>query len=373
MSRKRILYTIPNFDTAGSGKALLNIATKLDPQKFEVHILCLHRKGVFFQEVVNSGLTVHVFNYLPKARPLHRMLSDCWRVSRKMKKINPAVIHSFHYSANYTEAIAAKMARIPWVFTKKNMNWGGASKNAWLLRSFLAKRIAVQNTDMIREFYPNSKKTHLIPRGVNVSHFETSEVRESIKTQLQTPIHDRVLITVANFVPVKGAEVLIRAFQQLHHAHPDWSLWLVGDASNSYGEELKTLVAEFDLADKIKFSGKQADIRPYLDHAEIFVLPTKNEGRKEGSPVSLLEAMANGKVVFGSDVPGIKDQLENFPDFIFSAGAIDDLATKLSKYMQLPPSKLQTIGAAFHEHVSLQYPIEKEVERHVALYNTITN
>lgn len=373
MTRKRILFTIPNFDTAGSGKALLNIATKLDPEQFEVHILCLHRKGIFFQEVVNSGLTIHVFDYLPKARPLHVMFRNCWRVSRKLKKINPAVIHSFHYSANYTEAIAARLAGIPWVFTKKNMNWGGASKNAWLLRSYLAKHIVVQNKDMIREFYTNSNKVHLIPRGVNVGHFEKSEARESIKIQMQTPVHDRILITVANFVPVKGAEVLIRAFHQIYGEHSNWCLWLVGDANNSYGEKLKNLVFKFNLSDKIKFSGKQTDIRQYLNHAEIFILPTKNVGRKEGSPVSLLEAMANGKVVLGSDVPGIKDQLENFPDFIFTAGDIDELATKLSKYMQLPKAALQKIGTAFYEHVSHQYPIEKEVGRHSALYNTISN
>ena len=49
--RIKILYTIPNFDTAGSGKALLNIAKKLNPDKFEVEIACLHNRGLFFKEV----------------------------------------------------------------------------------------------------------------------------------------------------------------------------------------------------------------------------------------------------------------------------------------------------------------------------------
>ncbi len=40
------------------------------------------------------------------------------------------------------------------------------------------------------------------------------------------------------------------------------------------------------------------------------MLPTLDKG--EGFPVSLLEAMANGKIVLGSAVPGIKDQLQEF-------------------------------------------------------------
>ena len=47
----KILYTIPNFDTAGSGKALLNLALGLDKNIFEPHIACLNDKGDFFKIV----------------------------------------------------------------------------------------------------------------------------------------------------------------------------------------------------------------------------------------------------------------------------------------------------------------------------------
>src|SRR5690554_4988992 len=159
MKKIKVLFTIPNFDTAGSGKALLNIAKGLDAEMFEAHIMCLHDRGEFFKVVHDSGLPIHVYNYTTNPRPIGKMLRHCWNVSRKFKEIGPDVIHSYHYSPDYTEALAARMAGIPWVFTKKNMNWGGKSKNAWKLRSFLAKKIAVQNTDMINQFYPKSKKT----------------------------------------------------------------------------------------------------------------------------------------------------------------------------------------------------------------------
>src|SRR5690606_4979464 len=128
MKKIKILYTIPNFDTAGSGKALLNIALGLDKEKFEPHILCLHNKGAFFRTVEQSGIPIHIFDYIPKERPFLKMFRSCIDVSKKIKNINPDIVHSFHYSSNYTEALSTRIAGKKWVFTKKNMSWGGASK-----------------------------------------------------------------------------------------------------------------------------------------------------------------------------------------------------------------------------------------------------
>ena len=44
----KILYTIPNFDTAGSGKALLNLCSRLDKKFFKTYISCSHSKGSLF-------------------------------------------------------------------------------------------------------------------------------------------------------------------------------------------------------------------------------------------------------------------------------------------------------------------------------------
>ena len=61
------------------------------------------------------------------------------------RKLKPDIIHSFHYGADYSEGLASRIAGIPWIYTKKNMNWGGNSKNGWALRSFFASKILVQN------------------------------------------------------------------------------------------------------------------------------------------------------------------------------------------------------------------------------------
>lgn len=369
MKKLKILYTIPNFDTAGSGKALLNLALSLNKDLFEPHILCLNNKGEFFKVVRQSGITIHTFNFLTKERPILKMLVDCWKISKEFKKINPDIIHSFHYNSNYTEALAAKFAGIKWTFTKKNMSWGGTSKNSWKLRSFLATKIIVQNKDMINKFYLNSAKIELIPRGVVIENFKKTTPDFNVKLKMNTAENQRVLICVANFVPVKGIEVLIDAFLLVHNDNPNWVLWLVGDNQNDYGKFLKEKVLNSNLSKKVFFSGKQLNIVEYLNHAEIFVLPTLDKG--EGSPVALLEAMSNGKVVIGSHVPGIKDQLDSFPFHLFAPKDSNELALKIDSFMKMDKEVLYEKGLQFHKLVNKNYSIETEVGRHELFYKSM--
>ena len=365
----KVLFTIPNFETAGSGKALLNVAMHLNPDKFEVHIACMHDRGVFFKQVENAGIPIHIFQYTSKMKPYVKGLRKSYLISKEFKAIAPDIIHSFHYAADYSEPLAARLAGIKWIFTKKNMNWGGSSKNAWYLRSFLANAIVLQNTDMKKQFYQNSGKTHLIPRGVDTDFFEPQSRDNELAEQWQLHKKHRVLMCIANLVPIKGIGVLLRAFKAVVKQHADWKLMIVGSADNSYGREMIKLAQELDIKDHVMFCGKQHDIRNYLSLAEVVVLPTLQVG--EGSPVSLLEAMSSAKNVLGSDVSGIRDQLQMFPTHLVQAGNITAWIEKLMEHCSNSQEKNLKIGLGFREHVINNYPIEKEVYKCERVYELV--
>ena len=115
----KILFTIPNFDTAGSGKALLNVAKNLDKSIFEPHICCFHTRGKFFKVVADSGIPIHIKTTSHQMIPRLRGIKESYILAKFFKDLNIDIIHSFHYSDDYSEALAAKFARIPWVYTKK--------------------------------------------------------------------------------------------------------------------------------------------------------------------------------------------------------------------------------------------------------------
>ncbi len=365
--RIKILYTIPNFDTAGSGKALLKVAMGLDRTLFEPHIACFHDRGAFFETVRRSGISVHLIEYTSPSRPLMGCLKACYKKSHFFKQFD--IIHSYHYAPDYTEGLAVRMAGRKFVFTKKNMNWGGSSARGWLLRSFLANRIAVQNRDMIREFYPKSKKVFYLTRGVDTREFQPREKDRLLLKELGLPVDAKIVLNVSNMVPVKGLEVLMEAFAGIED--PKARLLLVGDNDNDYGRFLGEKARELNIVDRVIFTGKRSDVNRFLSIADLFVLPTLNKGRKEGSPVALLEAMASGRIVLASDIAGISDQLDNFQELMFEAGNVDQLKAKMKWVLEMNTDDLSAYKSRLLEEVNLNFTIEKEIARHEELYKLL--
>ena len=104
-----------------------------------------------------------------------------WNIeSRIFKEISPDIIHSYNYAADYTEPLAARMAGIKWIYTKKNMSWKGPSYRGWRLRTFLANGIIAQNSDMIRDFFYNNKKAKLIPMGIDIDEYKKEQINSRV-------------------------------------------------------------------------------------------------------------------------------------------------------------------------------------------------
>ncbi len=361
----KVLYTIPNFDTAGSGKALLKIASRLDKTLFEPHICCFHDKGEFFKIVESSGIPVHLYPYTTPMIPRIRGFKNAWKISRFLKKGKFDLIHSFHYADDYSEGLAAKLAGIKWVFTKKNMNWGASS---WKLRSKIASGIIAQNTDMIKDFFPGFKNVGLIGRGVDTSEFKPLAPATHLIDEFNLPEAAKVILMVANLVPVKGAEVLLEAFNTVADRFDDLYLFYVGDNQSDYGDKIKSLAAQSPKNDRIIFTGKRLDVKDFHSITNIFVLPTLDEGRREGSPVSLLEAMASGSFSLASDVPGIRDQLSSLQDQLFSPANSQELSDKLSKYLSYGEESMKLLIEDQLKLVREKFTIEREVKDHENFY-----
>lgn len=367
--RIKVLYTIPNFDTAGSGKAMLKIALGLDPLLFEPHLACLHSKGAFFKEVEASGIPIHVFPFTSEMRPVIKGVLRCWEISRIFKRHGFDLIHSFHYAPDYSEALAARMAGIKWIFTKKNMNWGGQSANSWRLRSWLASSIAVQNRDMIKNFYPNDNKVVYLTRGVDTQEFFPCPADQALCEELHIDPSIPVILNVANMVPIKGIDLLVKAFALMGNVRAN--LVLVGDDTNEYGQSIHQLVHELGLTERVVFAGKRLDVVRFLSIAHVFVLCTQSKG--EGSPVALLEAMACGVPVIGTAIPGIKDQLADFPELLVEPGNEQALAEKMINLISMDADHLNFLKNKLVDSVQSYFNLQREIKEHEQLYKKFWN
>jgi glycosyltransferase involved in cell wall biosynthesis len=362
-----ILFTIPNFITAGSGRAMLNIIERLDRARFAPAVCVSRKGGKLDQEVEKLGIPFIEAPFTVEAIPYHRLPLRAWRAARVFRPHGFDAWHSFHYGNDYTEAIIARLSGAKaWIFTKKNMNW---HRRAWYVRSFLAKRIAVQNTDMMRDFYGGMAfrhKARLVPRGVVTQKFRP-DTPPRLQTRRRLAIKEgEVLIgCVANLVIRKGHSTLIEAVARVTGVH----LVTIGKPlEEDYVAGLRKLIGELRVADRVHLLDFVEDVPAFLAEVDVFVLPTWGKWGMEGCPVALLEAMSCGCACIATDIAGSHDLLEhNRSGLVVPPENVAALAAAIQQLAASPELRPQ-LGRAARQRVLDHFTIEKEVAAHEALY-----
>lgn len=368
--RIRVLFTIPNFITAGSGQLLVDIAERLDPERFEPHICVLKAGGRLEAHICQLGIPVHELAFTAAPRPLARLPLRVVSRAQQFRPYGFDIWHSFHYADDYTEPLIARAAGAKaWVFSKKSMSWGS---RAWKLRSLLATRIITLNTDMDSRFFSGRlfrTKTRYIPPGVDTALYRpavthTIDLRERLGLS-----RDVFLIgVVAHLVRVKGHPVLLRALARIPEAH----LVIAGKPlEQDYVGELQRLVGELGLQRRVHFIGNVEDVPALHAELDIFVLPTLGSGRMEGCPVALLEAMACGKPSVATDIPGSRDVIEHcVSGLLVPPEDSDALSEALLRLIRSAELRARLAEGA-RQRILANYTIEREVAEHEALYASL--
>lgn len=175
IKKPRILFTIPNFITAGSGQVLFNIVERLDQRRFRLTVCVSKRGGRLDSEVERLGVNFLELPFTVPPKPYSTLLLRTWKAAQAFRPYEFDLWHSFHYASDYTEPIMARLAGAKrWIYTKKAMGWGS---RAWLLRSYLASAIVADNTDMPYLFFDRiglRDKVTVIPHSVPTTIFSST-------------------------------------------------------------------------------------------------------------------------------------------------------------------------------------------------------
>lgn len=351
----KILYTISNFDTAGSGKVLYDLAKSLDKAHFEVHIACSHTKGAFFKDVEQMGLPIHIIETTCKVRPYFSLYQRLQPYKNFIKQQQFDIVHSWHWSSDWTEVLSARWGGAKFIYTKKAMTWGNRH---WKIRSYLSDFIITINEEM-RQYFPKKRNQKLIPLGLDTHYYSPVHVLPRIKND---KLH---IITVANLVPVKGIEVLIEAINLLNN--PNIELTVLGDDRSDYAEALKQKIKTLGKETSIKLVGKHTDVRPFLAQSDLYVIPSM----KEGMPMALVEAMSMAVPVLGSDISGINFVLKDFPELLFPASNSEALAEKIKRFHEKSMDEKKQLGNQLRDYTIQHFSLEQFVKAHEALYKSV--
>lgn len=189
-----------------------------------------------------------------------------------------------------------------------------AVKNSWYNRllygswsDFIFTTSDYTSLQIVRDLNIPSTKVFTVSSGIVPPEEFLSEQTacNTIKEELSADT-SRFFGYVGRLDPDKGLSELIKAFYLIQANIPDYTLVLVGEGGAE--SELRNLVKNLELENRIKFAGYQADPWQWFRALDCMVLASR---ANEGIPQSLLEAMFAGCPVIGTNVGGIPDVIEN--------------------------------------------------------------
>lgn len=366
MRKIKILFTIPNFVSAGSGREMVNIIERLDPNLFEITI-CIKRSGGDLEQELRSKqhrLLVSDF-YSEAGNPIKKLL-EIIRFSNYFRQFRFDLWHSFHWSSDYSEALIAKLAGAHYLYTKKNMNW---NRKAWKIKSWFASHIIARNTTMLKTCFATKhyqNKVTFIPGGVDVTKFSIHTQPAEYRKQLGIDKHDYLITCVAQLIPIKGQHLLVEAVREITSV----KVALAGAERNlEYSARIRSLIEGYNLSDRVFVLGSVQNVAGLLKESDLFVLPTtKDEEHEEGCPVALLEAMAVGVPCIASDVAGSTDLIRHETNgLLFKSGITSELKTAIQR-MKENKAWANELGIEARADVLKSYTMDRESKRFQEVY-----
>lgn len=181
--------------------------------------------------------------------------------------------------------------------------------------------------------------------GVNLDYF--------VPSPLPTPKLSFLL--TARFIRAKGVFEYLDAAQQLKQKYPQLEFLLVGWFENK-DEALDQAALQPYIDDQIiRYLGKLEDVRPALEQTSVFVLPSY----REGTPKGVLEAMASGRAIITTDVPGCRETvIDGENGWLVPAKNVAALCAAMEKFIT-DPQLISTMGQRSRELAVSKYDVKK--------------
>jgi glycosyltransferase involved in cell wall biosynthesis len=204
----------------------------------------------------------------------------------------------------------------------------------------------------------------VIPNAVDVERFHPKVRGDAARQRHGIGPEEPLILFVGRLVRHKGIEYLLQA---LHHV--DARLLIVG--TGDYAPELRILTSAMGLEDRVVFAGwvDSRELPSYYAACDLFVLPSVS--RLEAFGIAALEAMASGKPVVVSDVPGVREVITDGEEGLL-AEPMDplDLASKMRELLADSRRRRQ-MGQKGRRKVVKTFTVERVVDRLEEFYESV--
>ncbi|MDW7671921.1 MAG: glycosyltransferase family 4 protein [Bacillota bacterium] len=197
-----------------------------------------------------------------------------------------------------------------------------------------SRKVFFQNQDDKNEFVNHrlvrEDQTMIINgSGVNLEKFQPAPLPEA-----------PAFLYIGRLIKDKGVMEYLEACRQIKAKYPHARCLLVGPYDSNPSALQPSELKPFTENDMIDYYGEQIDVRPFIAQCTTYVLPSYHEG----TPKTVLEAMAMGRAIITSDAPGCRETVTDGDNgYLVPVRDVDGLVQKM-EYLILNPAVNQSMS-----------------------------
>jgi glycosyltransferase involved in cell wall biosynthesis len=299
----------------------------------------LRKIGAEPRELPLSNVSMNPFGLRASVAALRTLIREIRPDVLLAYTIKPVIAAAFAGRAEKVETIVSLITGAGYAFTPGWEMKRLVSRAA----AYLLYRAALRRSDVVIFQNPDDERffqrSGMVPRGGCTHVVNGSGVDLEQFSPRPLPAGASFLM-IARLVKDKGAREFAEAASRIKALYPDIPIALAGPFDPSPDslrrEELDALVRS-----GIDYKGALSDVRPAIADCSVFVLPS---AYREGTPRTVLEAMAMGRAIVTTDMPGCRDTVvEGVNGFLIPPRDADALCRAMMRFVE-EPSRAEAMG-----------------------------
>ncbi len=289
-------------------------------------------------------------------------LKYLYRLFKLFKKEKPDITLGYTIKPVVYGSLAAKLAGVKninsmitgagYVFTSKTLK----AKIIKIIVNLLYKtglscstNVIFQNKDDMEEFIEGRlvkrKKCHIVNgSGVNMERFSRSEFPEKL-----------TFFMLSRVMYSKGIREYLDAATKIKKKYPDVKFVLLGACENIQDSISEEHLQKYVNDGIIEHYGENPNVKQFYDRCSVYVLPSY----REGTPRTVLEAMATGRPIITTDTPGCRETVKDgINGFLVEVKNSDALAEKIEFFIK-NPDKIYQMGEESYLYCKEKFEVNK--------------
>ncbi len=377
MARK-VLHLVTTLNPGGIERWLLDMLRTVDRKRYEMDFCC---KGLTEGQLAPQAKALG-------AKVWHNPLY--WthiRYGLRLRQIiegkGYSLVHNHLTVYAGFPAYIASLAGVPSITSLHNTAFESAKiLNPVLrrLRSLYARlsiRMAIRMSKAItgcsqgvldaleRQYDIGGIPSHVLYYGIDIPDAANAMQHSQFRRELGLSEQTQIVVHIGRFAAQKNHAGLVRIAQMVLRTNPLACFVLIGDGPLHH--DIETMVEELGLSKAFRFLGIRHAVEQILTCCDVFLFPSK----WEGFGLVALEANAAGIPVVGSDVPGIREAVEDGKTAFLCPREDESAFARAVCQLLNDPALRRQMGKNGIERVRSQFSKEKSAGELCRLYDTV--